>query len=154
MSHAFIEIINIAKLRNRTTTKRYFLLQAIDNWPQRDKCIQGPYSHADTIQHPPIIAEREDNEENYHLTNISYKWDLNLRSDPDNGSDIFHGGSLQTNDRKDWQWLLCTGLNGILKLILQNCIISRSPGYSSYHVNIEIFCQLYFTKSQADWIDN
>ena len=53
------------------------------------------------MQHPPIIAEREDNEENYHLTNISYKWDLNLRSDPDNGSDIFHGGSLQTNDRKD-----------------------------------------------------
>ena len=119
MSHAFIKIINIAKLKNRTTKKRHFLLQAIQSWPQRDKCIQGPYSHADTmnimnatLQHPPIIAEREDNEENYHLTNISYKWDLNLRSDPDNGSDIFHGGSLQTNDRKDWQWLLCTGLNG------------------------------------------
>ena len=43
----------------------------------------------------------EDNEENYHLTNISYKWVLNLSSDHDNGSDIFHGGSLQTNDRMD-----------------------------------------------------
>ena len=54
------------------------------------------------IQHPPIIAERDDNDENYDLTQISYKWVLNLRSDHDNGSDIFHGGSLQTNDRKDW----------------------------------------------------
>ena len=100
MSHAFINKINIAKLKNRTR-KRDFLLQTIQNWKQIPR-IPMRIQWIQWIQHPPIIAERDDNDENYDLTQISYKWVLNLRSDHDNGSEIFHGGSLQTNDRKDW----------------------------------------------------